>query len=78
MRPGSDPETAKTGRLQFRARVRPASSSSEPEATDERYCRWDRLVPGHGYTKAWVDKLDVELSDASTYEIVVGLPPELI
>ena len=58
--------------------VRPASSSSEPEATDQRYCRWDRLMQGHGYTKAWVDKLATELSDASTYEAVVGLPPELI
>lgn len=58
--------------------VRPASSSSEPEATDEQYCRWDRLMAGHGYTTAWVEKLVQDLSDPSTYEGVVGYPPEVI
>jgi hypothetical protein len=57
--------------------VRPASSSPEPEATDERYCRWDRLHRGHGYTPAWVEFLVEELSDPVRYEEIVGYAPEL-
>jgi hypothetical protein len=56
--------------------VRPATDSAEPEATDERYCRWDRLLRGYGYTRAWVDKLVEELADASAYERVAGFQPE--
>lgn len=56
--------------------VRPASASSEPETTDERYCKWDRLMQGYGYTRAWVDKLLSDLSNAETYESVVGIRPE--
>ncbi len=56
--------------------VRPASGSSEPEATDARFCVWDRLLNGYGYTRTWVDKLISELSDAETYERVVGYKPE--
>jgi len=56
--------------------VRPATESAEPEATDERYCRWDRLLRGYGYTRAWVDKLVEELADASAYERVAGFQPE--
>ena len=55
--------------------VRPPQSSSEPEATDQRYCRWDRLFGGYGYTDAWVEKLVRDLSDPETYEEVVGIPP---
>jgi hypothetical protein len=58
--------------------VRPASTSSEPESTDERYCRWDRLMQGYGYTRGWVEKLVSDLSDADTYDAVVGIRPELI
>ena len=56
--------------------VRPATDSAEPEATDERYCRWDRLSRGYGYTRAWVDKLVEELSDPLVYERVAGFEPE--
>ena len=56
--------------------VRPATASAEPEATDDRYCRWDRLLRGYGYTRAWVDKLVEDLSDPSIYEQVVGFQPE--
>lgn len=56
--------------------VRPPSGSGEPEATDERYCRWDRLLNGYGYTRAWVEKLVRDLKKADTYEKVVGYPPE--
>ena len=39
--------------------VRPATAAAEPEATDPRYCRWDRLLRGYGYTRAWVDLLSM-------------------
>ena len=55
--------------------VRPPQGSSEPEATDHRYCQWDRLFGGYGYTEAWVEKLVRSLSDPETYEEVVGVPP---
>ncbi len=56
--------------------VRPATGSAEPEATDERHCRWDRLLRGYGYTRAWVDKLVDELTDPGIYEHVAGFQPE--
>ena len=56
--------------------VRPPSGSGEPEATDARYCRWDRLMKGYGYTRAWVEKLVRDLSDAARYESVVGYAPD--
>ena len=57
-------------------KVRPPSGSGEPEATDDRYCRWDRLLKGYGYTKTWVEKLVRDLSDAGKYGSVVGYAPE--
>lgn len=57
-------------------KVRPATGSSEPEATDERYCRYDRLLRGYGYTRAWVDRLVEDLSNAARYEEIVGFSPE--
>ena len=57
-------------------KVRPAKGAGEPEATDDRYCRWDRLMNGYGYTQAWIEKLVKELSDAATYEEVVGYEPD--
>ena len=57
-------------------KVRPPSGSGEPEATDDRYCRWDRLLNGYGYTNAWVEKLVRDLSDAGRYESVVGFAPD--
>jgi hypothetical protein len=54
-------------------RVRPAAGSAEPEATDERYCRWDH---GYGYTQEWVERLVTDLSDPARYESVAGFPPE--
>jgi hypothetical protein len=56
--------------------VRPVEGSGEPEATDGRYCRFDRLHNGYGYTQAWVDKLVNDLSDAAMYERVVGVAPD--
>ena len=56
--------------------VRPASDSGKPEATDDRYCRWDRLAKGYGYTNAWVKKLVRDLSDEHNYKTVVGYEPD--
>lgn len=56
--------------------VRPATASAEPEATDSRYCIYDGLARGHGYTHAWVDMLVRELSQSKIYEEVIGIPPE--
>ena len=55
--------------------VRPPQRASEPEATDQRYCCWDRLSNGYGYTEAWVEKLVRDLSDPETYEEIVGIAP---
>ena len=57
-------------------KLRPPSGSGEPEATDARYCRWDRLMKGYGYTRAWVEKLVRDLSDEGKYESVVGYAPD--
>jgi hypothetical protein len=58
-------------------KVRPATASAEPEATVERYCRWDRLMRGYGYTRAWVELLVTDLSDPIKYQGVVGFAPEV-
>ena len=55
--------------------VRPPQGALEPEATDSRYCSWNRLSGGYGYTEAWVQKLVRDLSDPDKYEKVVGIPP---
>ena len=56
--------------------VRPPSNAGEPEATNDRYCRWDRLMGGYGYTKAWINKLVRDLSKDDTYKAVVGYAPD--
>lgn len=56
--------------------VRPPYGAGEPEATDDRYCCWDRLMRAYGYTKAWVGKLVRNLSEADQYEAVVGYAPD--
>jgi hypothetical protein len=58
-------------------RVRPATGAAEPEATDEKYCRWDRLSSGYGYTRGWIDRLVKDLSDAAKYEEIIGYSPEV-
>ncbi len=57
-------------------KVRPPTGAAEPEATDDRYCRWDRLLRGYGYTRSWVDKLVEDLSNQDTYKQVIGFQPE--
>lgn len=55
--------------------VRPPARSPDQTATDDRYCRWDRLFRGYGYTSAWAKKLLRHLSDSDTYEEILGKPP---
>ena len=49
-------------------KVRPPTGAADPTATDDRYCRWDRLLNGYGYTSAWIDKLVEALSDPDIYQ----------
>lgn len=58
-------------------KVRPATGSAEPAATDDRYCRYDRLSRGYGYTRAWVEQLVVDLSLPDNYEKAIGFRPEV-
>ncbi|WP_420625654.1 DUF3644 domain-containing protein [Candidatus Poriferisodalis sp.] len=55
-------------------KVRPPGNAAEPEATDQRYCRYDKLMRGYGYTPAWVERLVRDLSDSLIYESIVGRP----
>ena len=56
--------------------VRPASSAAEKETTDDRYCFYSPLSRSYGYTRAWVDKIVRDLSNADDYERIVGLRPK--
>lgn len=56
-------------------KVRPPSNAKDPHKTIHQYCIWDRVAQTYGYTKAWVDKLVRDLSDANKYESVAGRPP---
>ena len=55
-------------------KVRPSKGAAEPEATNPRYCIYDKLMDGYGYTPEWVDKLVKDLSDEATYQSIVGRP----
>ncbi|MFN3254412.1 MAG: DUF3644 domain-containing protein [Ilumatobacter sp.] len=57
--------------------VRPADGAKELDATDDRYCIFDRLSRGYGYTQAWVEKIVRDLSKPATYETVVGIEPDM-
>ena len=54
--------------------VRPPGKSDIPEETDDRYCQWDRLLGGYGYTAAWVKKVVKDLSNPVKYQDVAGVP----
>lgn len=56
-------------------KVRPQYGSGEPEATDQLYCRYDKLMQGYGYTSAWIEKLVTDLSDEDFYAQLVGRSP---
>jgi hypothetical protein len=51
--------------------VRPPTGAADPTTTDDKYCRWDRLLNGYGYTSAWIDKLVGALNDPNTYRQIV-------
>jgi hypothetical protein len=53
-------------------KCRPISGAAKPENTDSRYCVYDSVHRDYVYTQAWIDKLVTELSDATTYELVLG------
>lgn len=55
-------------------KVRPKEGTAEPESTDQRYCRYDKLFGGYGYTNEWVNKLVNDLSDETIYLTIVGRP----
>lgn len=57
--------------------VRPVDGAKEQDATDDRYCIFDRLSRGYGYTEAWVEKIVRDLSKPETYERVVGVEPDM-
>jgi Protein of unknown function (DUF3644) len=57
-------------------RVRPATDSAEPESTNQRFCKWDRLMRGYGYTQAWIDHLVTHLSTVDDYAAVAGVQPD--
>ena len=49
-------------------KVRPQQNSAKPEQTNSKYCIYDELAGGYGYTDAWVRKLYRELNnDRSIY-----------
>jgi hypothetical protein len=47
------------------------------DATDDRYCIYDRLSRGYGYRQAWVEKIVRDLSKPTSYEKVVGVEPDM-
>lgn len=53
----------------------PAGGKDKPEATDAKYCVWDRIAERHVYTRAWVNKLAADLSDRATFTTVGGHEP---
>lgn len=55
-------------------KVRPPSTSGEREPTDSKYCRYDRLKDGYGYTQAWIDKLVRDLTTLTRTGRLSGSP----
>jgi len=50
--------------------VRPSKDNKNPEITDTRYCVYDNAHKDYLYTKAWIEKLRVELSKEEVRDIV--------
>lgn len=53
--------------------IRPRNGSDRPERTDEKYCIYDSLNNGYGYTEAWVNRLIRKCQTAEGFEAMVGL-----
>ena len=56
-------------------KVRPETDSDQPQQTDPHYCVYDNPHKDYLYTKAWVETLIGELSDAMRFEEIIGKPP---
>lgn len=57
-------------------KIRPLKGSERPERTDERYCIYDALGQGYGYTEAWVKYLIMHCSTAEGFQMVTGRAAE--
>jgi hypothetical protein len=57
--------------------IRPEGGSGHPERTDERYCLYDALGRGYGYTEAWVVHLIKECSSEEGFFAATGRVAEL-
>ena len=55
--------------------ARPPSGDSHPERTRSEYCVYDETHEDYVYTKAWIEKLALDLVDPAEYQRVVGRPP---
>jgi hypothetical protein len=53
-----------------RYKARPDGGSANPEATDWKYCIYDRRHNDYGYTQAWVDFLIEKLKDQAELDAV--------
>ncbi|WP_258222494.1 DUF3644 domain-containing protein [Microbacterium sp. HMWF026] len=57
-------------------KIRPVNGSDKPERTDEKYCMYDALGRGYGYTEAWVKYLIKQCSTAEGFQAVTGRSAE--
>ena len=51
-----------------RYKVRPASGSPNPQATNWQYCIYDKMHDDYGYTQAWVDFLLEKLKEPNEWD----------
>jgi hypothetical protein len=49
-------------------KVRPPAESKTPEATEWKYCVYDKMHQDYGYTQEWVDFLIEKLKDPAEFE----------
>jgi hypothetical protein len=54
-------------------KVRPMQGAAKPEATDARYCIFDKAHKDYLYTAAWVAKLTAELATEEKFKEITGL-----
>lgn len=53
-----------------RYKARPGSGSANPEATDWKFCIYDKRHNDYGYTQAWVEFVIEKLKDAAEFDTV--------
>lgn len=58
-------------------KARPSGGHANPVQTRSEYCIYDNVHRDYVYTRAWVDYLATELSDAERFKKVVGSKPKL-